>query len=336
MRERSITRFRAIPVSLLFCIGLLLTMLISACNSGALSRSNPSVPSSDCHIVRHTKGETCVPNNPQRVIVLGGLDNALSLGVKPIGSDGVDQYEFYLREKVSEIEDVGGNDAPNIEKILALKPDLILAEEYVTTDYNTLSNIAPTVLIPFEHSGQWKEVFMRHAEALGKTAEAKRVMDNYNARLEEFKQQMGNRAAETEVSIVRVYPTHVNLYLKDSFCGTVVADAGLSRPPAQDLTASEAETLLGNSIQHTVSREKLQDADGDVIFLWTYGHENEIVQQTQAEKEKLKADPLWSTLKAVRQEQVYEVPGYWIGNGPIAANLVIDDLFKYLIETFQL
>lgn len=335
MRERSITRFRAIPVSLLFFVGLLLTILISACNSGTLSRSSSSVPSSGCHVVRHLKGETCVPNNPQRVIMLGGLDDALSLGVKPIGSDGVDQYKFYLEERVDGIEDVGGNDAPSIEKILALKPDLILAEDYVAANYNTLSSIAPTVLIPFEHSGQWKEVFMRHAEALGKTAEAKQVMDNYYARLEEFKQQMGNRAAEIEVSIVRVYSTHVNLYLKDSFCGTVVADAGLSRPPAQDLTASEAETLLGNGIQYTISREKIRDADGDVIFLWTYGSEDEIAQQTQAEKEKLKADPLWSTLVAVQQDRVYEVPGYWIGNGPIAANAVIDDLFKYLVETPQ-
>lgn len=331
MRERRIIRCQAIPVRLLFCLGLLLTIVISACNS-ELSRSNPSVPSSNCHIIQHIKGETCVPNYPQRVVMLGGLDDALSLGIKPIGSDGVDQYKFYLKENVDGIIDVGGNNAPSFEKILALKPDLILAEEYVTADYTILSNIAPTVLIPFEHSGQWKDVFMRYAEALNKTAEAKRVMDNYNARLDEFKQQMGNRAAETKVSIVRVYPTHVNLYFKDSFCGTVVADAGLSRPPAQDLTASEAKALLGNSIQYTISREKLQDADGDVIFLWTYGHENDIARQAQTEKEKLKADPLWSTLTAVQQERVYEVPGYWIGSGPIAANAVIDDLFKYLIE----
>ncbi|PSB23096.1 iron-siderophore ABC transporter substrate-binding protein, partial [filamentous cyanobacterium CCP2] len=45
--------------------------------------------------------------------------------------------------------------------------------------------------------------------------------------------------------------------------------------------------------------------------------------------------PLWSTLSAVQQGRVYEVPGYWIGDGPIAANAVIDDLFKYLVETPQ-
>jgi iron complex transport system substrate-binding protein len=322
-----------------FLLGLLAFFVVvinsSACTPNANTQTDRANSDAECHIIQHSKGETCVPNDPQRVVMLGGLDNALSLGVRPVGSDGLGIEEIHLRDKLEGIEDVGGNNAPSIEKILALKPDLILAEDYVAVDYDILSSIAPTVLIPFEHSGQWKEVFMRHAAALGKTAEAEQVMDNYYARLEEFQKRMGNRAAETEVSIVRVYPTHVNLYLKDSFCGTVVADAGLSRPPAQDLSASEAETLFGNSIQYTISREKIQDADGDVIFLWAYDSQDETAQQTQAEKAKLKADPLWSTLTAVQQDRVYEVPGYWIGNGPIAANAVIDDLFKYLIESPQ-
>jgi iron complex transport system substrate-binding protein len=312
--------------------------LVTACQ-GLISHSppspNPLTSSSSCRVVHHAMGETCVPIEPQRLVVLGGLEYVLSLGIKPIGSDGIHDHEVHLNGKIDGIEDVGGNDAPNLEKILNLKPDLILGSEYTNVSYDVLSKIAPTAIFNYEHSGKWKEFFMRYAEALGKTTEAEQVMDQYQARLEEFQQQMGNRAVETEVSIVRVYPTHVSLYLKDSFCGTIVADAGLSRPPSQNLTASEAKTLFGNQIQYEMSREKLQDADADVIFLWSYGHQNEIAQQAQTEKKELKTDRLWSRLNAVQQEQVYEVPGYWIGDGPIAANAVIDDLFKYLIEAPQ-
>lgn len=311
---------------------LLLALSNSACTTSLTTQASDVA---DCRIVQHVQGETCVPKNPQRIVVLGGLENALSLGVKPIGSDELSTLEIPLQDKLNGIEDVGGNNAPSIEKILTLKPDLILAEEYVSIDYNILSRIAPTVLISFEHSGQWKEVFTRYAEVLDKTTEAEQVMNNYYARLEEFQRQMSGRAAEIEVSIVRIYPTHVNLYLKDSFCGTIIADAGLSRPPSQDLTASEAQILFGNSIQYPISREKIEAADGDVIFLWTYNSQDKTAQQTQTQKEKLKAEPLWATLTAVKQEQVYEVPGYWIGNGPIAANAIIDDLFKYLIKTPQ-
>ncbi len=70
-----------------------------------------------------------------------------------------------------------------------------------------------------------------------------------------------------------------------------------------------------------------------MIFIWTTGGTDEISQQAEVEKDKLKTDQLWSQLNAVQQEQVYEVPGYWIGNGPMAANAIVDDLFKYLVET---
>ncbi len=321
-------------VGLLFCLGLLLAPMIAGCNSGRANPSQASVFSSDCHLVRHARGETCVPNHPQRVVVLGGLDYALSLGIKPIGSDGISR-ELYLKEFADGIEEVGGNDAPNLEKILALKPDFIIGGDYVNSSYSALSQIAPTVLISYDHSGKWKDFFMQYAEVLDKTAEAEQVMARYYQRLEDFQQQMGSRALEIDVSIVRVYPTHVNLYLKDSFCGTIASDAGLSRPPFEDFTASEAQSLFGNSIQYQVGREKIPEISGDVIFLWTYGYQEAIFKQAQAAKDKLKADPLWSILPAVQQGRVYEVPGYWIGDGPIAANLVIDDLFKYLVEPPQ-
>jgi len=46
--------------------------------------------------------------------------------------------------------------------------------------------------------------------------------------------------------------------------------------------------------------------------------------------EQLKASPLWRNLKAVKENKVYVVPSYWIGSGMLAANAIIDDLFKYL------
>lgn len=329
-------RFRDGSLRESLLLGLLACLVVvvmgGACAPNASTQGDGALASADCRVIRHARGETCVPNNPQRIVVLGALDYALSLGIKPIGSDWFNAQDIHLSDMLDGIEDVGGNDAPNIEKILTLNPDFIIGADYVSANYGALSKIAPTVLIAYEHSGQWKEFFMSFAEALGKTTAAEQVMNNYQARTEEFKAQMGSRAAEIDVSIVRVYPSYVNLYLKDSFCGTVVADAGLSRPPAQNLTAVEAKTLFGNQIQYTISREKLSDADGDVIFLWTYGFQDDVAQQAQSQKEKLIADPVWSTLSAVQNGQVYEVPSYWIGDGPIAANAVLDDLFTYLVE----
>jgi len=63
------------------------------------------------------------------------------------------------------------------------------------------------------------------------------------------------------------------------------------------------------------------------MFLWIYGAGGE-----ESALAELKAQPLWSKLDVVQRDRVYEVPEYWIGSSPISANLILDDLFKYLVK----
>lgn len=289
-----------------------------------------SVPVWEYRLVKHAIGETKVPANPQRVVTLEGsaLENVLALDVKPVGialNGGIDEQPTYLRDKLADTEIIGSFEQPNLEKILLLKPDLILGTTGGTENiYGQLSHIAPTVLAEYNASDSWKDILKIHAEALGKSEAAKQAIANYYARLEKFKAQMGNRLKETEVSVVRIYPNGISLYQKGSFSGSILEEAGLPRPQSQRT----------EEVQHQISKERIRDGDGDVVFLWTYSDDfRGDTQGKQTVVENLKADPLWSQLNAVRQGKVYEVPDYWIGFGPLAANAVIDDLFKYLVGT---
>ena len=171
----------------------------------------------------------------------------------------------------------------------------------------------------------WKKLLNQYAEALGRTDKAEQIMGDYHARIEKFQAQMGDRLDSTEVSIVRVRQDRIDIYLEDSFCGTIVADAGLSRPPDR----ANAEDSF--SIQ--ISKELLHMADANAIFIWTFasGNSEEAVREAQRNSKQLRADPLWSKLNAVQQGKVYDVPRYWMGMGPIVANIVLDDLFEYLV-----
>ncbi|WP_228058393.1 ABC transporter substrate-binding protein [Nostoc sp. LEGE 12447] len=110
-------------------------------------------------------------------------------------------------------------------------------------------------------------------------------------------------------------------------------DAGLSRPESQNLTASKAKNLFNNPIQMSISNELIEKADGDVIFIWTAENNVKGNQTAQNKLDQLKLSPLWKNLKAVKENKVYLVSSYWIGSGMLAANAIIDDLFKYLINT---
>ncbi|WP_228055017.1 TroA family protein [Gloeocapsopsis crepidinum] len=114
-------------------------------------------------------------------------------------------------------------------------------------------------------------------------------------------------------------------YLKSSFGGSILEDAGLKRPPAQDI-----ETKGAN--QRRIDKEVISLLDADVMFVWTYGYTSAIAQEAQTALKRLKTDPFWLSLNVVQQNRVYEVPAsYWAGFGPLAANLVVDDLFKYFL-----
>jgi iron complex transport system substrate-binding protein len=327
-------RFKSRPPIFWIGLGVIVTLWIICfyrpAHTTVASSESPSAPTRDCRWVEHSAGKTCAPKHPQRIITLDSitLEDAIALGVQPLASVSSSLDTPHLSQQTRTLIDVGTNGEPSLEKILALKPDLILGLDYLSSIYAQTSHISPTVLSTFNHSGEWKKIFMDFSTTLGRSQQAEAIMANYYQRLEDFKVQMGDRLQNTKVSIVYLYADLMTVYTTVGFNGSILKDAGLARPPAQDLDA-EATQFRGNlsPIQYELSRELLDAADGDAIFLIVTPNDPDIGKTYQ----RLLADPLWSKLKAVQQGKVYEVLDYWIGSGPIAANLVIDDLFKYLL-----
>lgn len=323
----------------LFIAPLLVALLVAACAPAAPpSPTNPPAPAgpkpttapapttaspraAGTRLVKHAMGETQVPANPQRVVVLdmGELDMALALGVTPVGyaTYTLDQpLPAYLADRAGAMQRVGTVNEPNLETITALKPDLILSNKVRHEKvYGQLSQIAPTVLAEQVGAG-WKDSFRVVADALGKAAEAEQLMQRYRQRLEDFRGQMGSRLAQTQVSLVRSFPNEVRIMMKASFMGTIVQDAGLPRPPAQDKDV----------FMERATEERIPDLDGDVMFLmyWNRG--------TGEQLSRLTGSPLWAQLGVVQQGRVYEVDDetWGTGLGPMAADRVVGDLFKYL------
>ena len=312
--------------------GLLALALVVACQRSP--QAGGSADGANCTVVEHELGTVCVPNEIQRLVTLDGpaFEHAIAVGLKPIATVRA-EYQKSLESRLVDAQDIGTSGNPSLEKVIGIQPDFLLGLTLGSEDiYPQLSQIAPTVLLSFEHSGQWKSVFRQASAALNQAAAAEATMAAYDARTADFRAQMGNRLEDLQVSVVRLYPDSINLYLKDSFAGTVLQDAGLKRPPAQDIGAAEAMGRFGNPIQTSISQELLEQADGDVIFVWTGENTAEATAMAQQRLEALRQDPLWRQLKAVQAGRIYPVPSYWIGSGPIAANAVLDDLFKYLME----
>lgn len=302
---------------------------LSACGSGSGSDSGTDKGAADegTHVVKTANGDVEVPNDPERVVVLdtAELDSAITLGVKPVGSTRSDVASGFLKylpeEKVEGIENVGNIAAPNLERIAALKPDLILGSNVRDKDrYDELSKIAPTVFT--ETTGApWKENFLVHADALGKKEEAREVVDAYEARVAEVTEALGGpeKAKETTVSVIRfVEGADTRVYGRENYIGTILADVGVDRPAVVD-KATDGFSL-------DVSPERVDQGDADVVFYTSYG------DPAESGEDKAVGGALWEGMDAVENGRAFRVDDeVWIqGIGHTAARTILDEMEELL------
>ncbi|WHT18279.1 iron-siderophore ABC transporter substrate-binding protein [Crossiella sp. CA-258035] len=273
-------------------------------------------------VVKHGMGETTLPKRPERVLVLdtGELDNVVALGVKPVGvayTEGSPAMPAYLGDRAGTPENVGTANALKLEAIKKLQPDLILGSKLrAEAQYKILSDIAPTVF-SLRPGYTWKENFRLNAAALDRTADAEKMIKDYEAHAlaagNRIEARQGKRPT---VSMVRFMPGRIRLYANKSLIGTVLADAKLPRPQSQQVDDLAVE----------VSSENLAKADGDVIFIGTYGD-----PAKTAQKDVL-ASPIWQQLGAVKAGRSHSVNDetWYLGLGVLAADSVISDLERLL------
>ncbi len=302
-------------------LGLLSAGLIAACQGGSTSQSVQSQPLSDCHLSEHALGQVCVPANPQAVISLEETTfaDAIALGITPIGTATYEDVSIdYLSSYSSQTKLVGRSEEPNLEEILSLKPDLIVGLEYAGEfTFEPLSQIAPTALGEWKGYSSWREHFDFVARILGKENAAEEVWADYSQRISELKAALDNQLTNKKVTSLYSYAGGMTIDAENSFIGSILSDLGIRQP---DYPATEDGTIA-------LSEELLPTIDADILFFSIY---DEASKQTLANWEK---KPLWQQLKAVQSNQVYVVDAdIWRAGNPIAANLIIDDLFKHLID----
>ncbi|CAM4042081.1 ABC transporter substrate-binding protein [Kibdelosporangium persicum] len=295
-------------------------LVLSACGTGTTPPGGaPAAETGQTRTVKHAMGETQVPASPQRVIVLDTdkLDTMFSLGLTPVGAAQAAQNTkmlSYLGSGFASVKPVGTLQELDLDAIRALQPDLILGSKFRQEKfYDELTSIAPTVFT--EKVGiTWKDNFLLDADALGKKSEAQALLDKYTQRA------AGLKRTSQKVSLVRFMPDEIRVYGPESFSGIVLKDAGVPRTARQEL-ADKSDKRFDK-----VSPERVQEVDGDVIFVSAYG---EKAAQRQAE---VTAGPLWTKLSAVAAGRSYVVDDevWMLGIGVTAANKILDDLEKHL------
>ncbi len=271
--------------------------------------------------VTHVMGSTEIPAAPTRIVALDQtfVDAALVLDTAVVaftdirGRDGGPPPYLAgpLARLAPDARSVGELTSPSLEQIAALKPDLIVsAKVRHEAIYDELSRIAPTVFS--ETTGPtWKDNLQLLARAIGKEELARTRLADYEQRATTIGDAI--RAAKGKnptITVIRFSDMQTRLYQLASFSGIVLADAGLARPPSQDVGKLAAE----------FSPERILDADADHIFLTVAEGDSAPI------RDQFMRNPLWDRLTG----EVHEVSNdVWIiAVGLLGAHAVLDDLAR--------
>ncbi|NGQ94515.1 iron-siderophore ABC transporter substrate-binding protein [Brevibacillus sp. SYP-B805] len=320
--------------SLLMATIVLLVFAIAGCGgnpqTGAPSQPAQSEASSqptqaqetekqNVRVIQHAMGTTEVKGTPARVVTLfqGATDAALALGVKPVGAveSWIEQpWYLYIRDKMDGVTNLGSENQPNLEAIVSLHPDLIIASKTRhEAIYAQLSAIAPTVMTEEVHL--WKDTLRLTAEALNKKDEEEKFLAEWAKKVADFKEKMGDQL-KLEAGIVDFRPDHARI-VYTGFSALVLDELGIARPATQK--GEEWGVKL-------TSKENIPQMDADIIF-----------DQTSTTRDDGRLDlrkewtghPLWKNLRAVKNNRVFEVDtAVWNnGSGPLAAVEMLEDLY---------
>jgi iron complex transport system substrate-binding protein len=246
--------------------------------------------------VEHKFGATEIPAAPERVVTVGYTDQdiTLALGIVPVGvGDFLGGYEWRERPWAQQVlggkqPEVVGAQEINFEAVAAQRPDLIVAINagLKQADYDRLSKIAPTI----GQSGEfidfgmpWDEQTLLVGRALGKEAEARKVIAGVEARFQRFRDDHPELAGRTAI-LAYGGPDGYGAYATGDNRSRFLEDLGFKTPAAID-------KLAGESFYVQFSQEQFRLMDQELVVM--YGAEKDIL-----------ANPVFRRLDAVKEDRV--------------------------------
>ncbi len=237
--------------------------------------------------------------NPQKVICLYNsyLDLWYEAGGEVIG-------RVKTRSKVPEAaknaEIVGKMSSPNVEKIIALQPDLVILRPEMRGQDEIIpilkQNNIPYLSVEYDNFDQYLKT-LRIFTALNDRE------DLYKEKgldvKEEIDEIISKVPDENNPSVLLLFASSRSVKAKfgNSFCGDMLKDLK-TKNIAYDAQLSEEE-------MEVFSMEKVIERDPDYILVQTMGDVEEVKERM---KDEVEANPAWSALTAVKEGRYIYLP----------------------------
>jgi len=287
--------------------------------SGHNAESNNTSQTFKEKTIVHDFGTTELKKAPKRIVILDNLYGEIldPLHITPVGATTgqADSQEFSTlfkkQYKDAKVVSVGWQGSPDLDKIAELKPDLILMTGEQENLYEELSEIAPTVGYQINTDENWDyhETSLKVAEIFDKRDEMKKDLDRVDAREAVFAENVKAKFGNQKLMYLRVTDNDIRYYAYGHF-GYLYDTYHFNR----------AETFNPDDMFQVIDPDKLKDINPDLL----------IVQADSQEllENKLKNNPVWSSLKAVQNNKVIyaDYSTYMLGFGIVSQKAIMKQI----------
>jgi iron complex transport system substrate-binding protein len=275
--------------------GLLLMLLLvfaalSACGAAQSAEDTGTANETEAETFTYESemGPVDVPTDPQRIIALTNGPNVLALDGQVVGIDEWTNANPLFEDMLTDVEIVTED---NLEKIIELEPDLIIAGSHMK-NLDKLNEIAPTVAFTWgqlDYLDQQVEI----GKLLNKEAEATEWVADFQSRAqaagEGIRETIGEDAT---VSVIESGNKEFYVFGDNYARGTEILyqEMDLNMPEKVQELALEAGV-------YTFSQEVLPDFAGDYVVL----SKNPDVDNSFMETD------VWNSIPAVSEGHVIEI-----------------------------
>ena len=306
-------------LAILAIISGLLLYYLPDMTSGHNAESNKTSQTFKEKTIVHDFGTTELKKAPKRIVILDNLYGEIldPLDITPVGATTgqADSQElstlFKKQYKDAKVVSVGWQGNPDLDKIAELKPDLILMTGEKEDFYEELSKIAATVGYQINTDENWDyhETSLKVAEIFDKRDEMKKDLDRLDAREAVFAENVKAKFGNQKLMYLRVTDNDIRYYAYGHF-GYLYDTYHFNR----------AETFNPDDMFQVIDPDKLKDINPDLL----------IVQADSQEllENKLKNNPVWSSLKAVQNNKVIyaDYSTYMLGFGIVSQEAIMKQI----------
>jgi len=293
-----------------------LLLIASACSGNTTEKNNTATKETKKETITYQSenGPIEVPAHPKRVVVLSSFaGHVMALGVNLVGVDSWSKMNPRFQDKLKNVEAVTDED---IEKIMELKPDLIIGLSNIK-NVDKLSKIAPTVTYTYGKVDYLTQ-FLEIGKLLNKEKEAKAWVDDFKQRAqkagEEIKAKIGENAT---VSVIESFDKQLYVFGNNWGRGTEILyqEMKLKMP-------KKVEEMALKPGYYALSPEALPEFAGDYLIISKNPDADNSFQQTETYK----------NIPAVKNGHVFEANAKeFYFNDPITLDYQLDFFIKHFL-----